>query len=305
MYRRQNILLLVMLGGMWAGTLWMYFYRQHDQRFDKGLFMVDDLTAVDQVVLNSKQGVIEITRDRSQWKVNGIPANPDMVEVLMATLARAEPRRPVSKLIRDSTARALTENGVHVTLSSGTQAVLTFYAGGNQQKTQAYFLKQGETSPYIMLIPGYRVYVSGVFEADETDWLDKRIFNFNWRNFKSLTADLPVSDDGFEVTFDGKFFSLQGIRTDTAKLNAFLDQVSLLEADQLILNEPLRDSLSRVQPAISFLVATHSNEIYRLSLYSRPGSGTVYGVTGSRPVALFDQRKVSELLKPRRWFELK
>ncbi|MDL5047946.1 DUF4340 domain-containing protein [Oscillatoria amoena NRMC-F 0135] len=305
MYRKQNILLLAMLGAVVLLTIFAYRFLLPDNAVDKELFRVKDLSAIDQVVLKSNSGRIELSLAGARWNANGKPADGDMVQVLMATLAQAEPRRPASKLTGDSTARALMNNGVLVTLSAGNNVVHSFYAGGNLQKTQAYFLKQGETTPYAMVIPGYRVYVSGIFEVNEAGWLDKRIFNFNWRNFTSLKVTFPVSTDEYEVTFDGKIFSLAGIATDTARLNTFLDDVSLLEADRLEFNEPLRDSLARQKPEVSLQVATLSGKVYSLSLFMVPGSNTVYGLMGSNPVAVFDSRKVSPIMRRRHWFALK
>lgn len=304
MYRKQNTLLVVSLVGLLLLTAFFYGYQQRDNFIDKNLFKVDP-SVVNRIVLSSKSRAIEISKEESRWKVNGKLADENMVEVLLATLAQAEPRRPVSKLRRDSISSVLSESGVQVTLISGDDEVQSFYAGGNLQKTEAYFLKQGEGTPYAMVIPGYRVYVSGIFEVDEMGWLDRRIFNFNWRNFKSLKADFASPTDGFEVTLDGKIFSIAGLATDTAKLNTFLDQVSLLEADRFIPNEPLRDSLSALQPEISFHVATFSGEVYSLSIYRQTGLGTVYGLTASNPVAVFDHRKLSPILQRKQWFELK
>lgn len=304
MYRKQNTILVLSLVGLLLLTAFFYGYQQRDNFIDKNLFKVDP-SVISRVVLSSKSGTIEISKEDSRWKVNGNLADENLVEVLLATLAQAEPRRPISKFMRDSISSALSESGVQVTLISGDDEVQSFYAGGNLQKSQAYFLKQGEDTPYAMVIPGYRVYVTGIFEVDEMGWLNKRIFNFNWRNFKSLKADFAASADGFEVTLNGRVFSVAGLKTDTAKLNTFLDQVSLLEADRFIANESLRDSLSALQPEISFKVATLSGEIYRLSIYKPTGSGTVYGLTASNPVAVFDQRKVSPILQRKQWFELK
>lgn len=306
MYRRQNILLLASLGSIMLLTVLVYHVQMRNESVDKSLFKPGDLAVVDKVVLSGKSDTIEISFDGTRWKVNGKPADREMIQVLMATLAQAEPRRPAAKLMRDSLARALIENGVHVNVYSGTASQLAFIAGGDQQKKQAYFMKQQEAVPYAVAIPGYRVYVSGIFEVGETGWLNRRIFNFNWRNFKSLKADFPDSTDGFEVSFDGKIFSIAGIKTDTSKLNTFLDQVSLLEADRLVLNKSLRDSLGSVQPVVSLQVATLAGEVHSLSVYyNKTGEGTAYGLTAAAPVAVFNPRKVRSLVQRRSWFEMK
>jgi hypothetical protein len=305
MYRKQNVLLVISLAGLAALTWLVYSFRSNTGSPVKDLFKVDDLTVVDRVTLISQKDTIEVAFDGARWKVNSKPADPDMIQVLMATLAQAEPRKPAAKMERDSIARAITQQGVRVTLNAGPQTLLSFFAGGNRQKTQAYFMRTDETIPYAVIIPGYRVYVSGIFEAEETDWLHRRIFDFNWRNFKSLNAGFPNPADDFEVSFDGKIFSITGLKTDTARLNTFLDQVSLLEASRLVMSKTLRDSLASVQPALRLQVATLAGEVIPLFLFVRPGSDTAYGLTASESVAVFDRQKVSSLVQGRSWFEQK
>ena len=305
MYRNQNIGLLMVLVGVLFSIFFVYRFLPGDQVVDKALFRVADIASIDQVVLKSKSGTINLSLVGSRWKANGMPADADMIQVLMATLAQAEPRRPVSKRISDSTATALMNDGVLVSLYSANKMIHSFYAGGNLQRTQACFMKQGESTPYVMVIPGYRVYVAGIFEVDEAGWLDRRIFNFNWRNFSSLNVNHPASADDYEVTFDGKIFSVAGIVTDTARLNTFLDDLSLLQADRLVLNDALRDSLVNQRPEVTFQVKTLSGEVYSLSLFPTSGSGSVYGLTGSGPIAVFDQRAVSRIMRRRQWFVLK
>ncbi len=283
----------------------VYLFLNRDGVVNKNLFKVEDLSAIDQVVLKSKSDTVAIAREGSRWKVNGKSADAEMVQVLMATLLQAEPRRPLSNRLQDSTARAMKEDGVLVTLTSGKEVIHAFYAGGNRQKSQAYFMKQGEATPYAMVIPGYRVYVSGIFEVDEAGWIDRRIFNFNWRNFTSLKASFADPADGFEVTFDGKFFSVAGVKTDTARLNTFLDDVSLLEADRFVVNKSLRDSLAAIQPEVTLKAAALAGTEYTLSLYGITGMGTVYGLTGEEPVAVFNPRKMSLITKRKPWFVLK
>ncbi len=50
-----------------------------------------------------------------------------------------------------------------------------------------------------MNIPGYRVYVSGIFELDESGWREKRVFAFNWQNFQKLDAHFPKIRDMISV----------------------------------------------------------------------------------------------------------
>jgi hypothetical protein len=81
-----------------------------------------------------------------------------------------------------------------------------------------------------MHIPGYRVYVSGIFELTEGEWIDKLIFDINWVNFKKLVY--THRGESFNVVRNKNLFQIEGLATDTAKLHQFLDRVSLLQVNQ-------------------------------------------------------------------------
>ena len=145
-----------------------------------------------QVTLQSDAVTISLEFNGGRWSVNEkYSADPAMIEVLFATLQQAEPKRPLAVSQSDSIASHLRKEGVKVSLLSNGSLVKTFFAGGNTARNQAYFLGEDEKVPYLMNIPGYRVYVSGIFELDESGWREKRVFAFNWRNFQQLEASFP------------------------------------------------------------------------------------------------------------------
>ena len=120
--------------------------------------------------------------------------------------------RPVVESVKDSISSLLDSLGVRVSLYAGDELQQEFIAGGNLNKTQAYFKTLGESECYIMTIPGYRVYASGIFELDESGWKDKLVFNFNWRNFQSLKATYPsASKNDFEIAMGKAYYEVKGV----------------------------------------------------------------------------------------------
>jgi hypothetical protein len=195
---------------------------------------------------------------------------------------------------------------VLVSLFAGDELQQEFIAGGNPGKTQAYFKIPGEKECYIMNIPGYRVYASGIFELDEPGWKDKLVFNFNWRNFQSLKATHPASPQhDFEVAMGKAYYEVKGVAVaDTTKLNDFLDAVSLLTVDQYVTREAVDgyDSLIGTKPLLDLQISDVSGKTYTLVLYQGGTSGAVLGVIGGAQPAFFDKRKVAGVLKSRNWF---
>jgi hypothetical protein len=192
MQEKRNVRLMISFVLLTAITVIAYWWLTSESttiKIDKNIFKVEDFKSIDQVVIESPSGKVELKYGSSKWLVNEkYEADRNLIDVLFATLQQAEPKRPVAASLKDSLVNVVKHEGVKVSLMSDDKSVKVFFVGGNASKTQTYFLLDGTDDPYLMTIPGYRVYVSGIFELAENGWRDKRIFNFRWENFKSLTA---------------------------------------------------------------------------------------------------------------------
>lgn len=309
MQQKRNIRLLISLCVLIVLTALVLFLSGREEAVvDKTIFQVEDLKSIDNVTLQRDSVKTELAIDGIRWKVNGQAADRQLIDVLFATLQQAEPKRKVSEKIADSVKTFLEKEGVHVTLSHADETVLDFYAGGNEAKTLAYFTKAGDEDVYVMVIPGYRVYTSGIFELETPGWKDKYIFNVNWQNFKNLSVSYTASPaDNFEVTSVRPLAEIAGIPADTARLNTFLDGVSLLTAEQYLTREQAAqyDSALLSSAGFKIVITEISGKTYDLKLYPEPGKPVVFGmVQGSYP-AIFDSRKILPLMKSKGWFKKK
>jgi hypothetical protein len=309
MQQKRNIRLLISLCVLIVITaVVLFLFNQDRTTVDKTVFQVEDLKTIDQVVLERDSIKVDIALDGTCWKVNGQLADRALIDVLFATLQQAEPKRKVSNKLADSLKTFLEAEGVHVTLSQSGEQALDFYAGGNASKTQAYFTKTGDDAVYIMVIPGYRVYTSGIFELEAPGWKDKYVFNLNWPYFKSLNVSFAASPaDNFEVTMD-KLPAIKDIaQADTAKLNDFLDKVSLLTADQYLTKDQATayDSALFTSLGLEITVVDMSGKTYAVKLYPEIGKSHVFGVVQGSYPAVFDSRKILPLMKTKGWFTKK
>ena len=304
MQEKKNKRLLITLVVLLAATAATVWYGKRDNTFevDETLFRKADLREVNEVVLQSPAGKVNLKYLGSAWKVNeSYNADRNMIEVLFATLGQAIPKRPVAQSQQDSISKVIEQHGVKVSLISGGKTVEEFFAGGNEAKTQAYFKGVGAGTPYVMSIPGYRVYVSGIFELNEKGWRDKYVFGFNWRNFKNLEARFPNHEaDNFLVEMDGNFFGIKGVQTDTAKMNNFLDAVSLLTVDEYIDPSPTLDSLSQKDPLFILTITDIAEKKYELKIFSS-GSRQFFGQLGN-DWSVLHENKIRAILHPKRYF---
>lgn len=265
---------------------------------DKEVFRKLDLKIVNEVTLNSSKHQVVLSLADSRWKVNGkYDADQQMIDVLFATLLQVEPKRPVQSRMADSLSQQLRETGVEVTLRTTAGESQQFVVGGNDTKTQAYFATS-EGDVYVMHIPGYRVYASGVFELEEGGWRNKYVFGFNWRNFKSLETQFPNPAENFSIVMQDNRVVMAGVEADTARLNTYLDDVSLLTVDEYI-EAPSADSVKKWSPRVSILVTDIGNREFLLRVYGNTENGKFRVLLKSEQWAVLSSQKIAAISRPK------
>lgn len=299
--KRNKVLLILLMVLLTCIAAVLFTMQQGEVKFEqKDIFKIEDLKAIDKVVLRGKDDTVQLSFSGSRWMVNGTePADRDMVDVLFATLLQAEAKRPVAESKNDSLIQMLQQSGVEVNLFEREELVQRFIAGGNGKKSEAYFIDDSRQA-YVMHIPGYRVYVSGVFELSESDWRDKYVFAFNWTNFKNLAVKFHTKPkDGFNVKMLDDYFGIDGIQTDTTRLNDFLDAVSLLTVDQYSNSDSLEDKT----PFLTITVSDIADRQYSLAIFEVSDAGKTACLVNEKQVAWIDNRKLARLMRNRDFFQ--
>lgn len=178
---------------------------------DKKMFQVADQTQINKVVIKPATGeALELRFDGTKWQVNNsFQADPQMIKILFATILQTEPRREVALSLQDSISNHIKTSGREILLFEGDQLVKQFWVGGNDAKTETYF-QLPDGAPYVVQVPGYRLYIASVFELSALDWRDKWLFNFNWQNFRTLKANFPAeSQNDFIIAMQQNFLVLK------------------------------------------------------------------------------------------------
>ncbi len=312
MQKKKNIRLLISLFAISALCLLFAFFRNAGTRadVDKNLFRVEDQTQVNKIVLSTpgKNQEVEIRFDGTRWMVNNsFEADNQLITVFFATLLQAEPKWPVAETLQDSIADRMEKQGIRVKLFEGEQTVKDFWVSGNDQRTETYFQLDGDKTSYLVTIPGYRVFVASLFELSAAEWRDKRIFNFNWQNFKSLKTRFPQqSNQDFTVSFANKLFGIEEVAVaDTTKLSNYLESVFNLQADQFITASSGKyDSLLKTVPVYSITVTDIANRTYRLEVFPPlKGEQVILGRLNDTLSALFNPKQIAQISRKRSYFE--
>ena len=237
MQRRKNIQLLISLAVMTVIILLLFVFSntKSGSSLDKDLFQIENLDKIDHVLLESAKGKTDLKFNGSKWIVNErYEADRQMITVLFATLKQTIAKREVASHLQDSLKKGISSNGIKVSCFEAGSLSKEIWVGGNAQKTETYFQPK-DGKPYVVTIPGYRVYVASIFELASNDWRTKQVFNFNWQNIKNLEVKYPIDPrQGFIASFKGKFFSIEGMATDTTKLDRFMDGLFQLRAERIL-----------------------------------------------------------------------
>jgi hypothetical protein len=309
MQRRKNIRLVISLIVMIAAILLLAFFVNRDGASfaDMDLFQINDLDKIDQVVLESPRGKTALKFNGTKWKVNeSNDADRQMITVLFATLKQTIAKREVAITLRDSISHAIVSTGVKVSCYEGGQLVRSFFSGGNAQQTETYFMQEGG-APYLVVIPGYRVFIAAIFDLTGNDWRDKQVFNFNWQNIKSVEVSFPSNPkQDFHASFKNNFFGIDEIAaTDTSKLDRFMDDLFQLRAKKIMTDEELRkvDSTSSAKPAEIITIRDVAGNQYALTILSAPSQRTTLLASINNQFILLDVVQLRELARPRDFFK--
>jgi hypothetical protein len=310
MAQPRNVKLLGSFVLLSAATVLVFYFINTDQSgVDKSIFKVADQNLVDKVTLTSPQANVELKFNGAKWIVNtNHPVDPQLATVFFATILQAEPKRKITSSKADSIESIIRKRGIRVTLWEGEKKEKEFWVCSNDQKTETYFQLEGD-APYLVSIPGYRVHVASIFELTENGWRDKRIFNFNWQNFKKLKAIFPQQPAAnFTVVLANKLFSLEEVVVaDTSKFSRYLETVFNLQAAQILSAEEKSryDSLLGSTPVFQLEIEDIAKRNLSIKLYGNLKEESLVVGQMNEEVVLISRAAANAIAKPRDYFVLK
>ncbi|MFM8911853.1 MAG: DUF4340 domain-containing protein [Flammeovirgaceae bacterium] len=307
MQQNRNIRLTISLAVLSIATaVVLVFGFSTGSEIDKGLFKVVDQSEVSEVRFTASKDPMQLKYDGAKWLVNGKEADRQLVRVFFATILQAEPKRKVASSLVDSLRKVTA--AVKITLRKDGEMLKEYFVAGNPAKSETYFYFEGGDW-YVVTIPGYRVYVASVFELTESDWREKRIFNFNWQNFKSLRTTFPQQQsEDFSITAQKQYIAIDGMEAaDTTKLLGYLDQVLQMASDKLLSAEEAKsyDSLLNTSPAVTVSIYDIANREWKLSVFGTPLAQKLVLAQSNQEAILLNAKAAAVLLRGRSYFKPK
>jgi hypothetical protein len=203
--------------------------------FDEMAFTVQDTALIHKIVLNSSGQKNEMVKKGGQWRLNdAYQADDYFTDLILAVANKVRVKRAVSKAQTPAVNQTLVASGVKVEFfDEQGNAVQSFFAGGNGNKTLSYFSKGDLEQPYVMYIPGYTSYLSGIFELQERDLRARTIFANNWLALKRILIEYPEDPkDKVSIDYDGHLFTVEGVANlDTAAMMSYVEMFEQFDAD--------------------------------------------------------------------------
>ncbi|WP_420580775.1 hypothetical protein [Reichenbachiella sp.] len=290
-------LLVISLLLKWTGN------KERIVSVDKNLFTVADTASMSGIVIQSDGQEIAIQRKNEDWLINNkYKVDPQLIYLSQRILNAVQTQRPVSKSNFESLKNELKKDGKVVTVEFSSGAEKKFYAGGNAAKTTAYFGNEDLSKIYTVAIPGYKSYLSGIFELSLNQWRDRVLFASSWRTIQELTIDYAASElNDLTISFEDKFLAVKGVSSlDTAALMNYLQPLEFFQLNDY-LNAgafPRYDSLMLVNPIAQIILKDINQENNRqLKVYPKIDGERFYLLTNqSKEMMVVDEGRMLRLL---------
>lgn len=272
---------------------------------DAGLFSVSDTAVVQRIELEQPGGKTQVLeRQKGGWQLNdAYPADPQLVRLLMSVLQNVEVKRPVAKNQQETVENMLLENGTQVRVFGGNGLLEEFYAGGSEQEQLSFFMQDG--TAYVVELPGYANYISGIFGLNENNLRNRRLFASNYLNLQEINVSYPQSGEEVNIQYDGKRLMVEGVpQPDSTQLLGFLSLFENLQAVGYVNAEeyPELDSLLQEAPLAEITVTDLQNpDGKELQIYA-PAPGGRFRLAylpEEKQAVLLDERLAQMLLVDR------
>jgi hypothetical protein len=274
------------------------------QNIDK--FQIQDTSQITSVIIESENFHNELVQTDSGWTINNkYLADQGIVIILFSVIKNIEVLRTIGEAQWEE--KTESSDGINVSIKKGNETLLQFKANSNPTKTLSIFSKDNES--YVVNLPGYDSYVTGIFEIPESDWRSRLIVSLGPLNMNAIKVNhLKKPDQSFEVQIENNFPLIPGINSiDTLLLLDYLEQFGYFQVDQFVEKgkNPGYDSLLTTAPWIEFsLEEINTENNVSLSFFHKfSGDPNILALMNQTQPVLFNYRRISGIFLEKDDFE--
>lgn len=256
--KKHNLILIVLAALAVVAALIIALRGSRKSTFPQD-YHIEDTSTVTRIFLADKQN-FQVTLSRSTdslWLVdNRYVANQSMVDLLLETLNTMRIRQQVNRsavpaVIKDLSARAIKVEvyqrvpfinwfGGKLQLFPRERRTVTYYVGRETQDLMAsYIFRDGDKTPYVVHIPGFRGFITPRFIADPIKWRSHNIVDLDVKAIDRVELQVPdMPTENFAVQRQGEGFFLEladhsrAAGFDTARVAQMLSSFTHLNFDE-------------------------------------------------------------------------
>ncbi len=277
-------------------------------------FRVADTSAVDRIFIADMQGrTVDLKRTGpGTWTVNGLPANPKNVQLLLKTFLRAEVRSPVPKAAEANVLKVMSSTARKVEIYTGNAvpAKIWYVGHATQDHYGTYMLLEvpgeGKSSvPFVMGMSGFTGFLSTRFHTTLDDWRSTVVLdNPDLTRIRKVSLTTPTRPaEGWTVTYSGgndlKLFTHDNVQValDSGAVKDLFRELrdQHFEMFERQIGKAQRDSVLASPPAAVLAITTDDGSTRRIPFWGktpykneRDLEGNLLTVDTSREWALLD-----------------
>lgn len=298
---------------MLSVTVWVGFEggeRSGRVSADTEKFSLKTPRKVDMISLVGPDFQHRLKKEDDVWMINDrYVADSRIITLMFEVMDRARVQRPVAKKNKEDVLKKLSEEGINATFYIRDEPVMELVSVGFQEENVSYFMAPDDSAIFVMTIPGYKSYLTGIFELSENQWRNRLTFNTSWRTLRKLLIEYPddQANKSFTIKYGQDHLTIPSLnKYDTAKLRSFVERFNYLEVDGFISmsEHPRYDSLLRYDPVAKITVKDIDTSKHRtMDVYpSIPGDDFRLLVIDNTEYAVISSRRLETILKTRDYF---
>ncbi len=285
---RRPLILLLAFAAL-AIVAWLLWKRDRGTTLPAPLtdFAVRDTAGVSRIfIAEPGGGTVDLRRDNSGgWTVNGMPANPHPVRLLLKTFLRIEVRSPVPKSAEANVLRVMSTAARRVEIYRGgdTPEKIWFVGHATQDHFGTYMLLEipGEgrsNAPYIMSMSGFSGFLSTRFHTKLDEWRGSTVFHYpDLSRIARVAVDRSTPGTSFRIAYAHGTLALldssdRPVAMDTLAVRDLMLQFKDLHYENIERSVPqaLRDSVLGSAPEHRITVVDVDGAERHVPLWRKP-----------------------------------
>lgn len=286
---KKYLLFIIIIIVLAAMAIW-FVKNQSPERINlrEGNFALGDRTSITKIILDdTEKKHIELDKTDEGWQVNNkFEARAELIQRILDVITRIQSLAPVPQNAHDNVVRDLMTHHIKVQVfTNGESAARIYYVGGptNDSKGTYMLLELNgkmASRAHIVFLPGYRGYLTPLFNTDEEQWRSKLLFNYTRANIRSLSVTYPgtdknsfqikrVAEDSFSVNpIDEKFRINETY--EQKYVRQYLDFYSSVSIEAFDNSYSKKDSMNSTLPYCYITITDKDNTVLKTKLYRMP-----------------------------------